>query len=120
MLKCSKDFFAKWIKFQSKDPFNEHFDHALPIHFFKQFSEASRFNSLRDSWININPLLARDNLSKSSNVDIYLFKTQLNKAKTFISSYQFKNNIEKQDILKYYNHICDIFYELTALTDIST
>ena len=109
VLKCPEQFFYDWIKSQSKDPFNEHFDHVLPIYYFKRFSNASQYNYLRDSWINIMPLDAKENLSKHTQVDFSLFEKQLEKARDFIDNYQFSSNQEKTDILMNYEYICTLF-----------
>ena len=109
ILKCSKQFFCEWIKSQSTDPFNEHFDHVLPIHFFKRFSDASKFTALRDSWINFRPCPATENLSKHTTVDFSLFETQLDKAHYFLNRYKFESEAEKKDMFENFNFIDKIF-----------
>ena len=111
VLRCSEDFFYKWIKFQSKDSFNEHFDHVLPISFFKQFENSSMNTFLRDSWINISPVNSTDNLKKGTNVDFDLFEKQLIKAEKFILD----NHENKESLLIYLNFIKSIFYNLKII-----
>ena len=100
ILKCSDKFFYAWIKSQSKDTFNEHLDHVLPVHFFSKFNSASQFFCVRDSWINIMPLNSKDNLKKGTKVDFDLFQIQLDKANQFILNYSFETLNEKQDMLR--------------------
>jgi hypothetical protein len=63
-MKCSDKLFYSWVKSQSKDTFNEHLYHVI-LNNFKQFSCASKYLLIRDSWVNIMPLLAIDNLKKA-------------------------------------------------------
>ena len=109
ILKCSNKFFYAWIKFQSKDPFNEHFDHVLPIHYFRKFSPASKFLSIRDSWLNIIPIDGKENLKKGTKVDFELFTEQLKKGRDFINSYKFEADAEKKDMLENYDHLFSLF-----------
>ena len=109
ILKCSNKFFYAWIKFQSKDPFNEHFDHVLPIHYFRKFSPASKFLSIRDSWLNIMPIDGKENLKKGTKVDFELFTEQLKKGRDFINSYKFEAVDEKKDMLENYDHLFSLY-----------
>ena len=109
ILKCSDKFFYAWIKSQSVNAFNEHFDHVLPIHYFKKFSNASPYLLLRDSWINFMPIKAEVNLKKGTKVDYNLFSNQLDKAIDFINKYEFDTNQEKYDMQNYYDNIIEIF-----------
>jgi ribonuclease HI len=34
LMKCSEKLFYSWVKSQSKDTFNEHLDHVIPIKYF--------------------------------------------------------------------------------------
>jgi hypothetical protein len=105
VLKCSESFFVDWIKYQSTDTFSEHLDHVIPLHYFRQFSPASKFLTVRDSWLNIMPLDAKENIKKSSKVDFDLFQDQLIKAKYFIANYNFISDDEKDDSIEYYKII---------------
>ena len=102
ILKCPEKFFYDWIKSQSKDPFNEHFDHVLPIFYFKDFTNASKFTALRDSWINLRPYDATKNLGKHTDVDFQLFREQLKKARYFIDNYEFESEEDKNDVIEDY------------------
>jgi len=112
-LKCPEKFFYDWIKHHSEDPFNEHFDHVLPIHFFKKFSVASPYLSIRDSWINITPLDATENLKKGTDIDFKLFDSQLTKAKEFIDDYDFESEEERKDMNTNYWSIFHLFKSIT-------
>ena len=114
ILKCSDEFFYAWIKSQSVDPHNEHFDHVLPIHFFRQFSNVSPYLLLRDSWINFMPLKESENLKKGTKVDFDLFKNQLEKARQFILNYHFKANVERCDMINNYNYITSLFNNING------
>jgi hypothetical protein len=71
---------------------------------------------LRDSWINIIPLNAKENLLKSTKVDFKLYEEQLIKAKTFIlNDYKFSSQT-KADMIFNYENISHIFLKLNSET----
>ena len=109
ILKCPEKFFYDWIKWQSNDPFNEHLDHVLPIHYFKKFTNSSKFNAIRDSWINLRPCDAAENLQKLTSVDFELFTEQLDKARYFIDNYNFESEEDKNDAIENYETIYNLF-----------
>ena len=111
-LKCSEEFFYGWIKSQSTDTFNEHLDHVLPVNYFKKFTAASEYLSVRDSWLNIMPLETTKNLQKSSTVNFDLFSEQLKKANEFITKYSFATKEEREDTE---NHVLKIQYHFLNL-----
>ena len=113
LLRCTEDFFYEWIKYQSVDSFNEHFDHVLPISYFKQFSNSSMITYLRDSWINIAPIDKHANLSKGTKVDFNAFQQQLIKAEVFIMT-RYKYDYE---LLNYLNFIKYIYSITSNKTD---
>lgn len=91
------DIFMKWIKFQMPAGYSMedlgakiHIDHVIPLSSFNLTDENQLKKAM--SWVNLQPLEAVKNISKSNSINPWLTVLQEVKAKYFIKQLNKYNN----------------------------
>ncbi len=94
-LRCSHDFYTKWLQYNFSDGMtmasgNWHPDHVLPRNLFKLYDANGTRNAsnirLCYSWYNVSPMTKRSNLSKHDNVDVEQLERHVAALKCFAAS----------------------------------